>query len=516
MVRLANLKIWVQLLVTIGVALAVVWTGAIVWQDRLNRNSAIEQARGFSLSLHDAAMAGLTGMMVTGTIAQRAVFLDQIRQLNNVRDVRVVRGDAVSKIFGAGTAADSTNPDAVEQEVLATGKEIIKVESDAKGEYLRAVRPALAQKNYLGKDCTVCHQVPENTVLGAVSMKLSLDELNLALARQRMVSILVAFFTCIPALMVIYPFIRKVVTRPLEEGVAISRGIASGDLTQRIDVASTNEIGRLQQALKDMRDSLVTVVGRVRTGTRTIAAASGEIATGNLDLASRTESQTNALKDTADSLAQLTEVAKRNADSASQANQLAISASKVAVEGGSVVAQVITTMDSINASSGKIADIISVIDGIAFQTNILALNAAVEASRAGEHGRGFAVVASEVRTLAQRSAAAANEIKTLISASVQQVGSGTKLVHVAGSTMNEIVTSVKRVTDIMGEINSASLEQINGIEQVNHAMEHMESMTLKNAALVDEAAAATKSLEDQAAHLEDVVSVFKLSDTDQR
>jgi len=509
-VRLANLKIWVQLLLTIGAALAVVWAGVIVWQDRFNRNAAIDQARAFSLTMHDATMAGLTGMMVTGTIAQRSVFLDQIRQLNSIRDVRIVRGDGVRKTFGLGNGT-ATEPDAVERQVLASGIESIEVESDAKGEYLRAVRPALARKNYLGKDCTTCHQVLEDSVLGVVSMKMSLDEANAALVQQRSTSILVALLTCIPVLLVIYPFIRKVVTRPIEQGVAIARGIAEGDLALPIEVASTNEIGRLQLALRDMRDSLVAIVGKVRAGTDTIAAASGQIAAGNLDLSSRTESQASALQQTSASMAQLTRAARQNADSARQANELAISSSAVAVEGGSVVSQVMVTMDSINASSARIADIIGVIDGIAFQTNILALNAAVEASRAGEHGRGFAVVAAEVRTLARRSSAAASEIKALIGASVDQVGSGTRLVHQAGSTMNDIVCSVKRVTDIMGEISAASLEQIEGIEQVNAAMAQMDGVTQKNATLVDQAAVATKALREEADQLEAVVSVFRLA-----
>jgi methyl-accepting chemotaxis protein len=511
--RLVNLKIWVQLLVTIAAALVVVWAGVIAWESHVNRNAAIDQARRFSMSMHEATMAGLTGMMVTGTVGQRAVFLDQIRQLNNIRDLRVVRGDAVKARFGAGTGAAPLEPDAAEAQVLATGKELIQVERDAKGEYLRAVRPALASKNYLGKDCILCHGTPEGAVLGAVSMKMSLDESNAALAEQRITSIIAAFVTCIPVLLLIYPFIQKVVTRPLEQGVAVARGIAGGDLTQQVQVRTTNETGLLLGALKEMGDSLVSVVRKVRTGTETIASASGELAAGNLDLSARTESQAQALQEATSSMAQLTESARRNAEGASQANQLASMASEVAGKGGAVVAQAVAAMDSISASSGKIADIISVIDGIAFQTNILALNAAVEASRAGEQGRGFAVVAAEVRTLAQRSAAAAQEIKALIDTSVQQVQGGTQLVHQAGATMQEIVHSVMRVNAIMGEITAASREQIGGIEHVNQAIIRIDGVTQRNAALVEEAAAATQSLQDQAVHLEQVVSVFKLGAT---
>jgi methyl-accepting chemotaxis protein len=388
--------------------------------------------------------------------------------------------------------------------------------SDVCSSDLRAVRPAVAKKDYLGKDCTSCHQVAEGTVLGVVSMKLSLDATNAAMARQRSMAILMAALTCLPVLLVVYPFIRKVVTQPLEQGVDVARGIAQGDLTRAIQVDSNNEIGHLQRALMDMRDSLSKLVGRVRQGTQTIASASSQIASGNLDLSTRTEAQAQALKDTAGSMAQLTDAARQNAERARQANALAISASKVAADGGTLVSQVVATMDSIHTSSTRIADIISVIDGIAFQTNILALNAAVEASRAGEHGRGFAVVANEVRTLAQRSAAAASEIKSLISASVGQIGSGSQLVHRAGTTMDEIVRSVKQVTDIMGEISSASRDQIAGIEQVNQAMVEIDGTTRRNASLVDDAAAATQSLQDQAKHLEEMVAVFKLSGAELR
>lgn len=514
--RLANLRIWVQLLVTIGLALVVVWAGVIVWEDQTNRKSAIAQAQDFSLSMHEATMAGLTGMMVTGTVAQRSVFLDQIKQLNTIRDIRVIRGEGVTKVFGPGAATDQVSPDGLEQEVLAKGKEVIRIESDAQGEYLRAVRPALASKDYLGKDCISCHQVSEGSVLGVVSMKMSLDKINENLAAQRLKTILAALITCIPVMLVIYPFIRKVVTRPLERGADIAHGIAAGDLAQDIRVESTNEIGRLQQAFKDMSGSLAQVVAKVRSGTKTIAEAAAQLAAGNQDLSSRTEAEAEALTEATASMATLTDTARQNAESARQANTLAISASEVAGKGGQVVAQAVASMDAISASSAKIADIIGVIDTIAFQTNILALNAAVEASRAGEQGRGFAVVAAEVRVLAQRSAAAASEIKALIQASVNEVSSGTKLVHQAGATMKDIVQGVERVTHIMGEITTASMEQIQGIEQVNAAMHQMEGVTQKNAALVEEAAASTEALQELAVHLDQVVSVFKLGANVQR
>jgi methyl-accepting chemotaxis protein len=304
--------------------------------------------------------------------------------------------------------------------------------------------------------------------------------------------------------------IARIVSRPLSQAVDAAQRVAAGDLTSRIEVTSKDETGQLMQALKDMNDSLVGIVGNVRGGTDTIATASSQIAAGNHDLSSRTEEQASSLEETAASMEELTSTVKQNADNARQANQLAVSASSVAVKGGSVVAEVVGTMGAINASSRKIVDIIGVIDGIAFQTNILALNAAVEAARAGEQGRGFAVVAAEVRNLAQRSAAAAKEIKTLIDDSVSKVEEGSNQVAEAGKTMDEIVDSVKRVTDIMAEITAASQEQTSGIEQINQAITQMDQVTQQNAALVEEAAAAASSLQEQAANLSQVVSVFRL------
>ena len=305
-------------------------------------------------------------------------------------------------------------------------------------------------------------------------------------------------------------FMSRLIVLPLRNAIVTAGRIADGDLSSEITVVGSDETGQLLQALKGMNDSLAKVVGQVRQGTDTIATASSQIAAGNQDLSSRTEQQASSLEETAASMEELTSTVKQNADNARQANQLAVSASEVAVKGGSVVSQVVDTMGAINASSRKIVDIIGVIDGIAFQTNILALNAAVEAARAGEQGRGFAVVAAEVRNLAQRSAAAAKEIKTLIGDSVDKVEEGSQQVAQAGKTMEEIVSSVKRVTDIMAEITAASQEQTSGIEQINQAITRMDQVTQQNAALVEEAAAAAASLQDQASGLSEVVSVFRL------
>ena len=304
--------------------------------------------------------------------------------------------------------------------------------------------------------------------------------------------------------------ITRSVTIPLHEAVGAATAIAGSDLSQSVDSARKDELGDLLRALGLMQGALRDLVGQVRNSTDSIATASSEIAIGNQDLSTRTEQTASNLQQTASSMEQLTGTVMQSADSARQANQLATSAAEVAARGGVVVAQVVATMDDINASSKKIADIIGVIDGIAFQTNILALNAAVEAARAGEQGRGFAVVAGEVRSLAQRSAEAAKEIKGLIGASVEKVQGGSRLVADAGKTMTEIVSSVQRVSDIIGEITAASAEQSDGIGQVNTAVSQLDQMTQQNAALVEESAAAAQSLKEQAARLSQVVGTFRL------
>ena len=319
--------------------------------------------------------------------------------------------------------------------------------------------------------------------------------------------VIAALLACMLAIL-----LTRNITRPLVEAVALAQRVAQGDLSSDIVVRSQDETGQLMAALRDMNTALVGIVGEVRGGTDTIATASAQIAVGTMDLSSRTEQQASSLEETASSMEELTAAVKQNADNALAARSLASAASTVAVKGGAVVSEVVQTMGSINDSSRKIADIIGVIDGIAFQTNILALNAAVEAARAGEQGRGFAVVATEVRNLAQRSASAAKEIKGLIDDSVDKVGAGSKLVDQAGATMQEVVDSVQRLSAIIGEITDASEEQRLGIEQVNEAISQMDQVTQQNAALVEEAAAAANAMQDQAAQLSHAVQVFRLKD----
>ena len=306
-------------------------------------------------------------------------------------------------------------------------------------------------------------------------------------------------------------FISRGVTRPLSQAVDGARRMSEGDLTVALHAQGSDEVAQLLQALEHMRGQLESIVGRIRGGADAVSTASAEIAQGNQDLSSRTESQASALEETAASMEELGSTVRQNADNAQQGNQLAQSASGVAVQGGEVVAQVVETMRGINDSSRKIADIIGTIDGIAFQTNILALNAAVEAARAGEQGRGFAVVAGEVRSLAQRSAQAAKEIKDLITDSVGRVEQGSALVDQAGRTMEEVVSSIRRVTDIMAEISAASGEQSDGVTQIGEAVQNMDQATQQNAALVEQMAAAATSLRSQSQELVETVSVFRTS-----
>ncbi|MEB0137464.1 MULTISPECIES: methyl-accepting chemotaxis protein [unclassified Undibacterium] len=326
----------------------------------------------------------------------------------------------------------------------------------------------------------------------ALTLTLALSSLALILG------VLIAYFS------------TRAIVGPITIAVRVAETIAAGDLSLQIASERSDETGQLLNALKLMNANLLAIVKQVRGGTDAIATASSQIATGNLDLSSRTEQQASSLEETASSMEELTSTVKHNADNAHQAKQLAISASSAAAQGGVVVAQVVDTMGGIHTSSRKIVDIISVIEGIAFQTNILALNAAVEAARAGEQGRGFAVVAAEVRNLAQRSALAAKEIKTLIDDSVEKVEVGSRLVSQAGQTMQSVVSSIQSVTDIMAEISAANHEQSSGIEQINQAITQMDEVTQQNAALVEQAAAAAAALETEAGSLSQVVAVFHI------
>ena len=476
-------------------------------------------------------VAETTRQMMQEPLAKERLIGDWYRNIaSGVRRTTAIAksGDAsLTTFFAVDAAASSKGSGEMQKkiEALITGveeKALFDKVSEQRKLYLSS-RDAITKAKVAGQTTEVDTMLSQFTQIADAYQKLISDLLEhqrhaldqgaknievLAATSRTLLLILAVASTLLGALLAWTLTVG--ITRPLQAAARIARQVADGDLSTHIAVTSKDETGALLQALKDMHDSLVRIVGEVRTGTDTMTTATAEIASGNMDLSARTEEQAHSLGTTAATLGQLTSTVKQNADNARQANQLAMTASQVAVRGGTVVAQVVNTMASINASSNKIVDIIAVIDGIAFQTNILALNAAVEAARAGEQGRGFAVVASEVRNLAQRSAAAAKEIKALIGDSVEKVDVGGKLVSAAGTTMTDIVDSVRRVTDIMGEIVAASQEQSSGIEQVNRAIAQMDDVTQQNAALVEQAAAASQSLQEQAAQLSQVVAVFKL------
>lgn len=430
-----------------------------------------------------------------------------------------LEGKAEDRYFGmAGSLEKGVTTLELKEKIDASGRNAVELT----GKFLKLVNKEIGtaeQPNYPAKDyfaqatATIDAQFKLNEVLvNELEVILNQRVSRLTIGQYSLAGLILLLSTlgAIFAIVVVRGVLRQLGGEP-GYAAGVVEQIAAGDLSIEVKTHAHDQ-SSLLFAMKSMRDDLATIILHVHNGSEAIATASSQIAAGNLDLSSRTETQASSLEETASSMEELTSTVKQNADSARQANQLAVTASEVAARGGAVVAQVVGTMESITASSRKIVDIISVIDGIAFQTNILALNAAVEAARAGEQGRGFAVVATEVRNLAHRSAAAAKEIKNLIDESVSNVDNGSKLVGEAGQTMNEVVASIASVTDIMSEIMHASKEQCDGIDQVNQAIMQMDEVTQQNAALVEEAAAAAQSLQDQAQKLVHVVSVFKLGD----
>jgi methyl-accepting chemotaxis protein len=475
-------------------------------------------AKARAATVADGTITGLNTLMVTTVegksviedAAGRSQFIRKMAAAEGVKELRVFRGKEIVAAYGEGPDGERARDD-IDRAVLADGRTRFQV-IDGGAASLRAVMPFIAKKDFRGTDCLSCHPTQEGAVLGAASVTIDIQD-DLATARRMNRWIWIGQAALQVILFIVIGWIIGRLLRQLggepAYAAGIARRIADGDLTVAIDTRP-GDAGSLLAAMKTMRDGLVRIVGEVRDGTDAISGASEQIASGNMDLSARTEQQASSLEETAASMEEVASTVRHNLDNARMANQLAGSASTVALKGGSVIAEVVRTMDTINASSKQIADIIGVIDSIAFQTNILALNAAVEASRAGEQGRGFAVVASEVRGLAQRSAAAAREIKGLIGDSVQAVDQGCKLVEQAGSTMDEIVVSVRRVAAIMADVAKDGQAQSLAIAQVNEAVQQMDQVTQQNAVLVQKAASAAESLEQQARHLAELVSTFKL------
>ena len=511
------MKVWHKILVAPGVAIIFLMAlGALAYGGLTRQQSTLSELFNNRFGNYQlAANSSLEISEVHANVYRLFTWIgnlkeDKIKQITNEQEAKI---DAVIKnitAFGARSGLDAGEHKVAESAV----KQLAKYRKDVDTAIdLSTVDINTGMSAMQTADSSFQEMIKDLKELVEIEKRLAQDSYdNAGAAFSKLVVVLLTILVLALGISVgIAIFMSRMIVRPLKNAIAAAGRIAGGDLTSEIKVEGRDETGELLQALKHMNASLKKIVSEVRGSTDSISTASKQIASGNADLSQRTEEQASSLEETASSMEELTSTVKQNAENAKQANQLAESASEVAVKGGAVVGRVVTTMSSINESSKKIVDIISVIDGIAFQTNILALNAAVEAARAGEQGRGFAVVASEVRNLAQRSAAAAKEIKALIGDSVDKVGAGTRLVDEAGKTMQEIVTSVKRVTDIMSEITAASQEQSSGIEQVNQAITQMDEVTQQNSALVEEAAAAAESMQEQAQNLAQAVGAFRLS-----
>jgi len=513
-VKIANLKIGKRLALGFGVVCAMLVLMAALSNAMLARVNAgtdeivngrmpkIEMTGHMQADINDIAIA-IRNMMLTDDPADRDKLVEEV--MEHRRSINGILA-ALDKSLVSARGKELLAQMKLETANYASGQDklirLIKLdELDAARSLLKSeLRPLLVRLKKATADQS------------ALQKQIALDAAAEAARTYRSTSMLMwgLGIAALALAAAVAWWITRSITRPVAKALHVANTVAAGDLTSRIEVETRDELGQLLQALKTMNESLARTVGVVRTGTDTIAVAAAQVAAGSQDLSSRTEQQAGALEETASSMEELTSTVRQNADNARQANVLAEAASNVAARGGQVIGQVVGTMGEINASANQINDIIGVIDGIAFQTNILALNAAVEAARAGEQGRGFAVVAGEVRNLAQRSANAAKEIKALIGASTDKVASGSKLVAEAGATMQEIVDSVRRVTDIMAEISSASMEQTSGIEQINQAVVQMDETTQQNAALVEEAAAASSQMQEQAALLARAVAVFQI------
>ena len=539
MPRFADMKIWIRLTAAIWIVLVIAWVGMIFWESSVNRQTAIDQARAFSLSMHEATLAGLTGMMITGTVGQRDVFLDQIKQLSIIRDLKVMRGEGVIKMFGPGNAKDDTKPDEIEQQVLNTGKEYSDVQSDGKGEFLRVVRPALASTNYLGKNCIMCHQVPEKTVLGIVSMKISLDHVEEALSAQRIKSLLAALGVSLFLLGFIWFFIRNVVTVPLEHMVAGLRDIASGegDLTRRLEVKGQDEIGEASSVFNAMMVKFSDLVrhvgdsaGQVSSAAHGLTISANTVNDGShrqdemsTAAAGAVEQVVSSISDIAHSTERVHEQSRESERRSAEGNQ---SLSKLIGEVGLVentVKQIAESVNQFVTSTAAITNMTREVKDIADQTNLLALNAAIEAARAGEQGRGFAVVADEVRKLAEKSSASASEIDTITRSLSQQSDAVASAIENGLSHITSSQKSVETVAEVLAAASSSVTEVGHGLDaiaaateqqrrvftDVAHNIEAIAAMARENSSAVEQTSASARQLEDLANNLQSAVGRFK-------